>query len=136
MLFEMPYIAFAGDWSFTAALYGDRPSAGCQYIQEVLQGIWQLDEHVICRVLRIRSLVPYFLDHCMRTIAWENYTLVGFTSTFEQNIASLALAKRIKAAYPDIAIVFGGANWEADMEQELHHQFPCVGYICSGEARL
>ena len=60
--------------------------------------------------------------------------IVGFTSTFEQNIASLALARRIKAAYPHIAIVFGGANWEEEMGLELHHQFPFVDYVCSGEA--
>ena len=42
-----------------------------------------------------------------------DYAIVGFTSTFEQNIASLSLARRIKMLHPNIAIVFGGANWEA-----------------------
>jgi ribosomal peptide maturation radical SAM protein 1 len=65
---------------------------------------------------------------------WEDYAAVGFTSTFEQNIASLALAKRIKAAHPHVAIVFGGANWEGEMGQELHRQFRFVDYVCSGEA--
>jgi len=70
----------------------------------------------------------------MECIRWEDYAVVGFTSTFEQNLASLALAKRLKAAHPHIAIVFGGANWEGDMGEELHRQFGFVDYVCPGEA--
>jgi len=70
----------------------------------------------------------------MASVHWEEYAIVGFTSTFEQNIASLALAQRIKAAHPTIQIVFGGANWEGEMGLELHRQFPFVDYVCSGEA--
>jgi Radical SAM superfamily len=81
-------------------------------------------------------LTSLFLDYCIDTIAWEKYAVVGFTSTFEQNIASLALAGRIKAAHPRIAVVFGGANWEGEMGHELHRQFRFVDYVCSGEADL
>jgi hypothetical protein len=31
------------------------------------------------------------------------YDAVGFTSTFEQNVASLALARAIKASFPRVA---------------------------------
>lgn len=134
MCYELPYTAFAGDWSFTHALYGERPDADQKYVDEILRGNWRLSETDIARILQVRSRVPYFLEHCMTTIPWEDYEIVGFTSTFEQNIASLALAKRVKAAYPHIKIVFGGANWEADMGHELHRQFKFVDYVCSGEA--
>jgi ribosomal peptide maturation radical SAM protein 1 len=130
----LPYTAFAGDWTFTPALYGDHPDLERRYIQEVLRGTWRLDPDTIQRLLRVRALVPHFLDYCMMTISWHEYALVGFTSTFEQNIASLALAKRVKAVHPGLAIVFGGANWEAEMGCELHRQFPFVDYVCSGEA--
>ena len=33
-----------------------------------------------------------FLDHCLRASTGSSYSIVGFTSTFEQNLASLALA--------------------------------------------
>ena len=132
--YELPYTAFAGDWSFTGALYGAQDEAEKAYIQEILRNTWRLNEADIERLLRVRALIPHFLDYCMAAIAWEEYRVVGFTSTFEQNIASLALAKRIKKAYPEIAIVFGGANWEADMGYELHRQFTFVDYVCSGES--
>src|SRR6266851_598084 len=84
----------------------------------------------------MQAKAPTFLDHCMAAIPWGEYAIVGFTSTFEQNIASLSLAARIKATYPNIVIVFGGANWEAEMGIELHRQFPFVDFVCSGEADL
>lgn len=82
----------------------------------------------------MRNMVQPFIDYCMETIPWENYALVGFTSTFEQNISSLALAKRIKKRYPRIKIVFGGGNWEGEMGEELHRVFPFIDYVCPGEA--
>lgn len=130
----LPYTAFAGDWIFTPALYGARPDIEEAYIQEILRDTWRLDASAIGRILHARSLVSHFLNYCMEVIPWQDYAMVGFTSTFEQNIASLALARRIKMTYPTIATVFGGANWEGEMGCELHRQFPFVDYVCSGEA--
>lgn len=134
MGYQLPYTAFAGDWSFTEALYGERPAADQAYIQEVLRNTWRLPESDIQNILSCRSRVSYFLDYCMEIIPWSDYAIVGFTSTFEQNIASLALAKRIKKVFPKIKTIFGGANWEGEMGLELHRQFSFVDYVCSGEA--
>jgi ribosomal peptide maturation radical SAM protein 1 len=130
----LPYTAFAGDWIFTSALYGERPEADARYVQEILRDTWRLPEAAITRLLRIRAWCDHFLDHCLVSIPWPDYDVVGFTSTFEQNIASLALARRVKAAYPSMTIAFGGANWEAEMGETLHQQFPFVDVSCSGEA--
>ena len=134
MCYQVPYTAFAGDWSFTEALYGARSETDSAYVQDILRTAWQLPESDVERILRIRAMVPHFMNHCLAAVPWADYSIVGFTSTFEQNIASLALAKQIKKTYPQISIVFGGANWEAEMGQELHRQFPFVDYVCSGEA--
>lgn len=132
--YELPYTAFAGDWTFTQALYGNQPDLERAYLQDILREAWRLSDADIARILRIRSMVPHFMDYCLKSVPWDDYAVVGFTSTFEQNIASLALAKQIKQNYPKISIVFGGANWEAEMGQELHRKFPFVDYVCSGEA--
>lgn len=130
----LPYIAFAGDWCFAEALYGPRPAADAGYVSQVLRDTWRLTYEDIRRVNAVRVMTEKFLDHCMESIPWKDYAAVGFTSTFEQNLASLALAKRLKAAHPQIATVFGGANWEGEMGEELHRQFTFVDYVCSGEA--
>jgi ribosomal peptide maturation radical SAM protein 1 len=132
--YELPYTAFAGDWSFTEALYGKRERIDRAYADHILRKTWQLKASDLERLSHIRSFIPHFLDYCMAAINWDEYALVGFTSTFEQNIASLALAKRIKKEHSEMAIVFGGANWEADMGRELHRHFKFVDYVCSGES--
>ena len=131
---EVPYTAFAGDWLFAEALYGARPYADAAYVDEVLRRTWQLGDAAVLRLDRMRAQVEPFLDQCMRGIRWSDYTLVGFTSVFQQNLASLALAARVKRAYPDLTIAFGGANWEEVMGVALQAQFPFVDLAFSGEA--
>jgi ribosomal peptide maturation radical SAM protein 1 len=130
----LPYTAFAGDWTFTAELHGPCDGRDAAYVEEVLRRTWRLDEQTVARILHARAYCKPFLEHCLGAFEWDRYDVVGFTSTFEQNIASLALARRVKEAYPDKLIVFGGANWEGEMGEELHRQFPFVDVVCSGEA--
>lgn len=131
---ELPHTAFVGEWLFTSDLYGEDILRDDAYLREVLRDTWRLEPSAVQRIVQTRTFIPHFLEHCLAAVAWESYALVGFTSTFEQNIASLALAKRLKAAHPDLHTVFGGANWEGEMGLELHKQFPFVDYVCSGEA--
>ena len=58
---------------------------------------------------------------------------MGFTSVFQQHVASLALARLIKQARPDIFVVLGGANCEGVMGAETVRQFPFVDAVVSGE---
>ena len=131
---ELPHTAFAGEWLFTEALYGPRPEKDRRYIRTVLKQIWQLNDEDVSRLRQARNMVGPFLDYCLQTIPWEKYAMVGFTSTFEQNLASLALAKKVKEIHPDLRIVFGGSNWEGEMGLELHRHFPFVDFVCVGEA--
>jgi ribosomal peptide maturation radical SAM protein 1 len=131
---ELPYTAFAGDWLFTADLHGADPARDVGYIESVLRQGWQLDEHDIGRLVRMRQWVEPFLERCAAAVPWNEVDVVGFTSTFQQNVASLALARRLSGQFPHLKIVFGGANWEGAMGVELHRQYPFVDIACSGEA--
>jgi ribosomal peptide maturation radical SAM protein 1 len=79
------------------------------------------------------DLLPRFIDRCVDLIDWSAYGVVGFSSTFQQNAASLALASRIKRRWPEVTIVFGGANMEADMGVEYARAFPFVDHVVTGE---
>lgn len=81
----------------------------------------------------LSAAVAPFLEACLASIPWGQYTLIGFSTTFEQNLASLALAKQIKQRWPAAVIIFGGANCEGEMGLELHRQFPFIDLVCSGE---
>jgi radical SAM superfamily enzyme YgiQ (UPF0313 family) len=80
-----------------------------------------------------RGHVGPFLQACLEEFRVVDYHIVGFTTTFEQNLASLALSRLIKDIWPDKVIVFGGGNCEGEMGRELHRSFPWVDYVCSGE---
>lgn len=84
--------------------------------------------------LRVRALVPAFLSSCVEQIlAWQP-RVVGFSSTFQQNVPSLVLAKLLKLRRPDLHIVFGGANCEGPMGEGLHQLFPWIDVVVRGEA--
>ena len=131
---KLPHTAFAGEWVFSDMVCDEIKEKESEYINEVLLKTWQLDESSVYRMLSIKKYVPYFLNYCMEIIPWKKYSIIGFTSTFEQNMASLALAKLVKKRYPKIITVFGGANFEGEMGLELHTKFSFIDYVCSGEA--
>jgi len=131
---DLPYTAFIGDWLFAEALYGPDPERDTGYLDKVLRGYWHLDQASLRRLRRIRTACELFLASCAAQMPWDSYDVVGFTSTFTQNVASLALAQRLKSTHPNLVTVFGGANWEGEMGQALHAEFSFVDYVCSGEA--
>lgn len=61
--------------------------------------------------------------------------IVGLSSLYSQVNASLAIAKAIKQASPDVLVVIGGSNCYAEMGEELA-RFPHVDYVFDGEADL
>ena len=128
----LPYEAFVGEWLFTDALYGSTAPSR-PYETDVLQGTWYYDEATCTQLRTLRSMCTDFIDHQARSVDWGSYDIIGFTSTFHQNLASLALAKRIKALHPDVTILFGGANWEGEMGAALLEVFDFVDASCSGE---
>jgi ribosomal peptide maturation radical SAM protein 1 len=131
---DVPYTAFAGDWVFAEAVHGPRPEADTAYVERVLRKTWRTPEADLHRLRRLRSRVEPFLRQCLEQVPWEQYTLLGFTSVFQQNLASLALAQRVKAAHPHLTIAMGGANWEDVMGPALQRAFPFVDLAFSGEA--
>ncbi|MCC7416292.1 MAG: RiPP maturation radical SAM C-methyltransferase [Acidobacteria bacterium] len=61
------------------------------------------------------------------------YDIVGISSTFFQNVPALALAKTLKARWPEKVVVFGGANCDDVMGETLRAQFDFIDYVFSGE---
>lgn len=136
-----------GEWIFSEALFGAERLDRDGYIENVLrrrlraepgadQARRALGEKLIQHILKMRERAPAFLDGCLATALRERPRIVGFTSLFEQQVASLALARRIKEQAPDTFIVFGGANCAGAMGAEMARQFSFVDAVVSGEADL
>lgn len=133
---DIPYTIFAGDWCFAEALYGPARQRDAGYVQNILLREWDTPRADILRMFGLRKHVKPFLRDVMSAYDWKRYNMVGFTSTFAQNIASLAFARDLKAAHPQLKIAFGGANWEDVMGEALFAAFPFVDYVCRGEADI
>lgn len=133
-----------GEWVFGRQLLERTPADVQRYVGEVLKtrgtGVRRaarpVPKRVIDRLLAAERDTGAFLDQCVETLLRERPRIVGFTSTFQQHVASLALAKRVKAADPSIVILMGGPNCEAVMGAETCRQFPFVDAVVSGEADL
>ncbi|WP_439533920.1 RiPP maturation radical SAM C-methyltransferase [Polymorphobacter sp.] len=65
---------------------------------------------------------------------WTQFRVVGFSSTFAQSVASLWLARHIKAVSPATLVLFGGANVDGTMGPALLEAFPFVDHVLQGEA--
>jgi ribosomal peptide maturation radical SAM protein 1 len=121
-----------GEWLFSTAAFG-RQDDGAEYFSAVLGDDVSL-EFSREQLLRLRdNVIPGWLDRVAAEDRWQRYGVVGFTSTFEQNVASLALARRLKDRYPALATVFGGANFDGEMGVEYVRAIDWIDFAVIGE---
>jgi hypothetical protein len=114
----IPYTAFAGDWIFSQYFYGPGSLDAQGYVENVLRSPeMAVSTDNVGMILRLRAIIPSFLRSCLERIDGNRYAVVGFTSTFEQNMASLCLARLLKERFPHLRIAFGGANCETVMSE-------------------
>ncbi len=128
-----------GDWLFSVAAFGDEaPDSNGEMLDRfsdetdaLLADLKFTREQLIS----IRNNdVPSFIDSMLETVDWGKFRVVGFTSTFQQNAASFALAWRIKRRFPSALIIFGGANFEGEMGRELMTRLDFIDFAFDGES--
>jgi ribosomal peptide maturation radical SAM protein 1 len=127
-----------GEWLFSqAAFLGSAPDSDARMLDNLADQLPHLGasrEEMRKKLLQIRDIdVPEYLDALVSAFPWESAAVVGFTSTFQQNAASFALARRLKQRQPRIVTVFGGANFDGEMGPELVRSVDCIDYAVIGE---
>lgn len=131
--------ALFGEWLFSYLLFRDNPKR-TEYpkvFKPVFEQIARQSGHSIAYFEEMATkIAPQFLTWAQTAIDWSQYTLVGFTSTFDQNVASLTMAKLIKDLYPNVTIVFGGANYDGEMGMEYFRAFPFIDHVVVGEGEV
>jgi ribosomal peptide maturation radical SAM protein 1 len=73
-------------------------------------------------------------DELAAVIAEANYPIVGFSTTFEQTAASMAMLDRVKALAPTTVAIVGGANCEGPMAKGVLSLSRNIDYVFSGES--
>lgn len=86
-------------------------------------------------LLQLRDqVVPEFLDRCLLEIESRGAGIVGFTCTFNQVLASIAMARRLKQRRPSLRILLGGACVHGSMGEAYARAFPFIDHVFTGEA--
>jgi ribosomal peptide maturation radical SAM protein 1 len=117
-----------GDWVFAGALNG--PDFGL----EGMAGYATRQGIPMRSVNAMREYADAFCDLVVDELIAFDPELVGFSTTFMQNVPSLAVARRLKRRRPDITVVFGGGNCDGPMGIALHREFSFVDLVLRGEA--
>lgn len=132
-----------GEWIFSNSVFENRQNTE-EFISDIIFGAnplhnksklnkEKISRDFVDKVLKIKAEVNLFIEKCVEIISEKKPAIVGFTSVFQQQLSSLALAKRIKQNRPDIKICFGGANNEGLMGIETIKKFSFIDYVVSGE---
>lgn len=135
---KIPHHLLFCEWLFSSALYGENSQADRAFVQEVLWDEYPdfFSPSITYDIMRIREQIPDFFDTYSDRVDWSRYDIIGFSSVFQQQCASLALAKRIKSRFPNIKILFGGSNCHGTMGENLPHLFPFIDFVCTGEGDI
>ncbi|HEX6288850.1 MAG TPA: RiPP maturation radical SAM C-methyltransferase [Herpetosiphonaceae bacterium] len=117
-----------GEWVFSSALYrqpGHNLEEYCAYLEQ-----HGFDSRAAAR---LHGLAPAFIEELAQEIVAQGYDLIGFTTTFLQNVPSLSLAQRLRELQPDLRIAFGGGNCDGIQGVTLHRNFPFIDFVVRGE---
>jgi len=79
------------------------------------------------------EIVPQFLQEAADRILRSNAKIIGFTCLFDQTMASLALATRLKSIDPTLTVIFGGYALEGPPGSTVAQAFPCVDFFVRGD---
>jgi ribosomal peptide maturation radical SAM protein 1 len=118
-----------GEWIFSAALHGVEE----WHTEEFYAASRGFGGHDRDFVVRLHREAPAYVEELADRIAGEGWDVVGFTSTFMQNVPSLALARALKARRPEIVTLMGGCNLDGPQGAAVHRIFPQIDYVVRGE---
>ncbi len=121
-----------GEWLFGAAAFGPRADVA-DYLAAA--GAARALPVPADELTDLREVVlPQWLERIAADPRWEQYDVVGFTSTFQQNVAAIALARLLKARHPGLITLFGGANFDGEMGPEYVRTISWIDYAIIGAA--
>jgi ribosomal peptide maturation radical SAM protein 1 len=123
-----------GEWFFADDLFGAEIPDADAYLSDIFIPMAGQDQTLIDAMIEARRSRSAYLDSCVAGILAQSPRIVGFTTTFHQTCACLAVARRLKALENPPVIVFGGANCEGEMGLQMIRSFPWIDYVCSGES--
>ncbi|MGN6182421.1 MAG: RiPP maturation radical SAM C-methyltransferase [Thermoanaerobaculia bacterium] len=122
-----------GEWTFAAAAFPDADLRPDEYL-ETLSKLSGEPPRFAEQLLAVRETASAFVDRIAREVLAMRPRIVGCSSVFQQQCASLALLRRIHELDPTVITILGGGNCEGEMGWIAHQSFDWIDYVVSGEA--
>ena len=126
------------EWLFASTAFPDFKTDDDHFLHRLYARnrllIKEDEQTVAAKLLAFRLQIPGFVEGVAHNLLEYNPCIVGCSTTFQQNVASLALLRCLRKLNPDIITLMGGANCEGIMGLTLHQAFPWVDFVVSGEA--
>jgi ribosomal peptide maturation radical SAM protein 1 len=123
-----------GDWVFRQAAFPELADNAESYFRRYFPGKAPLAQRMKEMILQKRPGMDALMDELITRYEIDRNHIVGFTSMFMQNLASFAMARKLKQRNPEILTVIGGANCEFPMGGVLAERVKGIDYVFSGPA--
>ncbi len=120
-----------GDLLFMKAAFPDRDDQTESQVRKSGSD-YRMHRQEVDTAIGKRAELHALLDELIDRYELDRFDVVGFTSMFVQNVASIAMARRLKERNPDIVTVMGGANCETPMGQVLAKNVEVLDFVFSG----
>jgi ribosomal peptide maturation radical SAM protein 1 len=124
------FVVNLGDWIFNVPPYAESSLQDDEYLDYARS---ETSEDAVIAAVQMKKFVPEFLAAATDELLAGKPRIVGFSTVFQQNVASLVLAKILKSRDPSLTIVFGGGNCDGTMGAALHECFPWIDVVVRGE---
>jgi ribosomal peptide maturation radical SAM protein 1 len=125
-----PVTSLIGEWLFAQYLFPSGIPGAAEYLAAHCP---RVNDDRFAALLGARAVIPPLVERWADQIRREKPRIVGFTTSFDQTSACLAVAKRLRSLPEAPLIVLGGANCQGEMGWQLLQSFPWMDFICTGE---
>lgn len=129
-----------GEWLFARAAFGTDAPDPDAYVALFGTAVMRMFEQKGIEV-GIADLIAFrerdaalLIERLVDQVLSPDLQACGLTSTFQQNCALFAFARRMKAVAPHVTIVAGGANFDSGMGPAWMRAVPAIDLVVSGEA--
>jgi len=133
-----------GEWTFSGTVFPEMDLDFDDYLDRCIAALFPGFLRMIRRanpdvnfrelLWAVREKAADFISEQARAIVDSGARIVGCSSMFQQNCASLGVLKKIKALDPTVVTMMGGPNCEIPMGKAMHESFPWVDFTVTGEA--
>ncbi|WP_448628736.1 RiPP maturation radical SAM C-methyltransferase [Geodermatophilus sp. URMC 64] len=136
------YPCMVGEWIWSTAAFGPRDDAdeydADEYMAHYGSNLAAICQRAGCTVADLRHVrdvvAVEWLEEVVENVDWSAFSMVGLSVTFQQMVASLALARALKRRHPELPVVLGGATFEDDIAGEVMARNPAVDLVHCGDA--